>query len=467
MSWQFTVYCGLYPLASIQDRLIEVFGSDEVYRDGSVSGETALFAFTMDAAGYPLEDSAVLSSCSWAIGRLGVLGGHQNWLDGFDVDQEAFTIAFNRLAPLKLADTRADTRHRVLSHTAQVAGDQLKHAVTEAVTAGAKTAGAALTVAATTAASVAVGPIFGSIAGVIAGKFAESLLTPRPSEKPKTEPSAQSQAPQKLKESGQSDQGTPIPGRELHRFVRQLAAGLQMEGPLDAAGIRVRCTAISRAKAERPADHDFLNSYIANDISLVEHAVRRGDLGAGLASYLTDNRDIALDRRADVRRLAPTMLAAVDPQHVPGGRWPADAAKPLVLSQQFAVNQIARELQSEGLFAVNGPPGTGKTTMLRDVIAHVVVQRARQLSTLAEPAAAFSGVLGRVAVTKDYTAAVHGLNPRLTGFEMVVATTSNTAAQNVTAEIPAFPRLASMPEPWRPITSLTWHRTYSKRTPGV
>lgn len=37
----------------------------------------------------------------------------------------------------------------------------------------------------------------------------------------------------------------------------------------------------------------------------------------------------------------------------------------LVLLQQGAVNLALRDVKQEGILAVNGPPGTGKTTLLR------------------------------------------------------------------------------------------------------
>ncbi|MFR8205780.1 MAG: hypothetical protein ACLU99_05165 [Alphaproteobacteria bacterium] len=62
--------------------------------------------------------------------------------------------------------------------------------------------------------------------------------------------------------------------------------------------------------------------------------------------------------------------------------------------QQAAVNAAKNYQGDNGILAVNGPPGTGKTTLLRDLVADIVEQRAEVLSTFDDPETAFvnSGV---------------------------------------------------------------------------
>jgi len=101
----------------------------------------------------------------------------------------------------------------------------------------------------------------------------------------------------------------------------------------------------------------------------------------------------------------------LQPALFPLGRWPGPGLHPLTLQQQAAVNAIVRDLDRTGLAAVSGPPGTGKTTLLRDVVAHVMVSRAELLSSVETP-----------------TSELFGLD--LMDFAVVVASSNNAAVEN-------------------------------------
>jgi len=59
--------------------------------------------------------------------------------------------------------------------------------------------------------------------------------------------------------------------------------------------------------------------------------------------------------------------------------------------QQAAVNLMRSELAGrEGTVAVNGPPGTGKTTLLRDIVAACVLDRALVMAAFDDPEKAFT-----------------------------------------------------------------------------
>ncbi len=108
----------------------------------------------------------------------------------------------------------------------------------------------------------------------------------------------------------------------------------------------------------------------------------------------------------------------------------------LALSQQFAVNRALADLDGEdGVFSVNGPPGTGKTTMLRDMIAALVTRRAVALAAFADPSGAFVARHELKSTTK-FSRTVHELHGSLRGFEIVIASANNGAVENISLEIP-------------------------------
>lgn len=219
---------------------------------------------------------------------------------------------------------------------------------------------------------------------------------------------------------------------------RSLAiAALGVEDVLSITGIRVRSEKVARRNADS-FEHDFLNSFIARDLSRVALAVHRGDVGPALARYLRPEKEIDLGARVNVQAEFDAVRRATDPDRTPSGRWPAGPDRPLALGQQLAVDEaVAMPGRDDRLLAVNGPPGTGKTTMLRDLIAALVTDRAERLAELSDPAEAFLEEDPYRWKTSRYQRVVHRLKPELTGFEMVVASSNNGAVENVTLELPS------------------------------
>ncbi|WP_405827557.1 AAA domain-containing protein [Streptomyces sp. NBC_00105] len=263
---------------------------------------------------------------------------------------------------------------------------------------------------------------------------------------PAATPSSPGEHPGEEEEESPVGQGVITAGRLLE-FMDELAEAWGVSVALGPAGLRVRSIPVRLDHAGDADRQDFLNSFIAADLDRVAGALARSDPGPGLASYLTP--DAAFDKtcRVDLRLNPAAALAGVAPTRTPAGRWPAEAEHPLALSQQFAVNAVHTELApTAGIFAVNGPPGTGKTTMLRDCFAATVVERARRLAALRLPSEAFAKQAPYVWKSGDYTRTVTPLRPEFTGFEMVVASANNGAVENISTEIPAREALG---EQWR------------------
>ncbi|MEV5723697.1 hypothetical protein [Micrococcus luteus] len=94
------------------------------------------------------------------------------------------------------------------------------------------------------------------------------------------------------------------------------------------------------------------------------------------------------------------------------------------------------EAGGPGLMGVNGLPGTGKTTMLGDILASNVVERAHRMSACENPFDAFTERTHEWTGEDRMRRRARELRPEVVGFEMVVASANNAAVENLSEEVP-------------------------------
>lgn len=170
----------------------------------------------------------------------------------------------------------------------------------------------------------------------------------------------------------------------------------------------------------------ILNSFYIRDIERAINAIASDTASKPLQAYLGQSSHKHVDLYTNDS--IPLIHKHLNPKTTPEGRWLTEPAHNMSLMQQFAINTVFKELKTGGVISVNGPPGTGKTTLLRDVIAQNIVERAKVLASFSK--------------ARDGLSPEGFLVEELTDFEMVVASSNNAAVENISKELPQAKSIA-------------------------
>ena len=118
------------------------------------------------------------------------------------------------------------------------------------------------------------------------------------------------------------------------------------------------------------------------------------------------------------------------PKNMPIGKWPSKYNPSLM--QATAINICTSKDYSHNIFSVNGPPGTGKTTLLKEIIADTIVKKAKIIADLNS----IDLEVIKTNTTESYYRNYYKIPDELKKLGIIVASNNNSAVENISKDLP-------------------------------
>jgi hypothetical protein len=176
--------------------------------------------------------------------------------------------------------------------------------------------------------------------------------------------------------------------------------------------------------------NDF-NSFYLDEIDLVHKNYKSNEHVAKYVTALLVNEQQKIMIDSDIN----AMQKWLDVDKYPLAKYPSKFSPTLM--QQVAINIAISEMdRKEKIFSVNGPPGTGKTTLLKEIIASNVEKLAEVLIGYGINGGNFTVRKIESASNPGYMEKYYEIPEDIAQYGILVVSNNNGAVENVTLDLP-------------------------------